>query len=345
MNSPGGCDGSPIPGARRTVAERHDLITVRPSADVIIPFHGSRRDFGALADRISRLRLGSDDSLIIVDNTPTSIVRQLQPPAHIGVVLAPERQSSYYARNRGAAVGRGTWLVFLDVDVEPVPDLIDRYLTVPPAPETAVLCGLVRDIRATNNERESLASRYSRLRRLIDQANTLKMDRPYAKTANCAVRRTAFEQVDGFIGGIRSGGDADLCFRLLDVGWQMELRLEAAADHRARRTLIELLGQRARHGSGAEWLEARYPGFVGPRLAIAVLARRVITGAAASSAAAVRRRNYDEALVRLLDPISNAAFDVGRRIPNTPWREQLTGVFDSGRLLPSIRAHTDPRRP
>ena len=41
------------------------------------------------------------------------------------------------------------------------------------------------------------------------------------------------------------------------------------------------------------------------------------------------RRDYDEALVRLLDPISNAAFDVGRRIPNAPWREQLSEVVDS----------------
>lgn len=307
------------------------LPPVRSSVDVIIPFHGSRQAFGALVDRIGELRLGVDDALIIVDNTPAGVAQRLEPSQRINLVSAPERQSSYYARNRGVASGCGAWLVFLDADVEPVPDLIDRYFMTPPAPHVAVLCGSVRDVCATQSERESLASRYSRLRRLIDQANTLKMDRPYAKTANCAVRRAAFEQAGGFVDNIRSGGDADLCFRLLEMGWEIELRSDAVAEHRGRRTLFALLGQRARHGSGAEWLEARYPGFVGARLGTSVLARRVIKGVAASGAAVAIRRDSDKALVRLLDPISAAAFDVGRRIPNTPWRDQLAEMVRWGR--------------
>ena len=194
---------------------------MRSSVDIIIPFLGSPRDFGALADRMSQLQLRPGDSLIIVDNTPNSVARKLQAPAPVNVVFAPERQSSYHARNRGAASGCGTWLVFLDADVTPVSDLLDRYFKSPPAAHIAVLCGSVRDVGAGNIRRESLASRYSRLRRLIDQANTLQMARPYAKTANCAVRRTAFEEVAGFADAIRSGGDADLCFRLLDAGWDI----------------------------------------------------------------------------------------------------------------------------
>ena len=120
------------------------------------------------------------------------------------------------ARNRGSQSRRATWLLFLDADVEAVPDLIDRYLEPAPAARTAVLCGSIRDAPAKSAGSESLASRYSRLRRLIDQSNTLQMERPYAKTANCAIRRVAFEQVGGFVGDIRSGGDlifASACTR------------------------------------------------------------------------------------------------------------------------------------
>ena len=48
----------------------------------------------------------------------------------------------------------------------------------------------------------------------MSQRNTLTGVRPYAQTAHCAVRRSAFEAVGGFREDIRSGGDADLCFRL-----------------------------------------------------------------------------------------------------------------------------------
>jgi hypothetical protein len=326
-----------------SIGRMSDMSNTRPPVDVIIPFLGSPEDFRALADRISRLQLGAEDAVIVVDNTRSSIVEKRQRPSFIRVAFAPERQSSYHARNTGAVAGRNSWLVFLDADVEPVPNLLDLYLSPPPQAHTGVLCGSVRDVRGMDNERESLASRYSRLRRLIDQENTLKMNRPYAKTANCVVRRAAFEHVGGFIGDIRSGGDADLCFRLFDAGWKMELRSDAVAEHRGRRTVLQLLGQRARHGSGAEWLEARYPGFVGPRLRMSVLARRTVTGTAAACRALVRR-DRDTALIRLLDPFSNFAFDVGRRIPNSPWRDQLGGLLQHGRWQGSGEARTSPTR-
>lgn len=300
---------------------------MRPSVDVIVPFSGSRKALGEVVVQLGELRLDADDLITIVDNTSTGVARSVQPPPGIEIVAAPERQSSYFARNRGAFFGRATWLVFLDADVRPVSDVIERYFAPTPGPDTAVLCGSVRDVATAHGQRESLASRYSRLRRLIDQANTLQMARPYAKTANCAVRRAAFEQVGGFVDDIRSGGDADLCFRLRRAGWEMELRPEAIADHQGRRRLMQLFGQRARHGSGAEWLEERYPGFVGPRRTMLDLAWITAAGAAASCASIVRRRDGDEALVRMLEPVSNVAFDVGRRIPNAPWREQLPWLW------------------
>ena len=52
---------------------------------------------------------------------------------------AAERQTPGYARNRGVAQGRAPWIVFLDADTEPSPDLLDRYFETPPAEDTALL--------------------------------------------------------------------------------------------------------------------------------------------------------------------------------------------------------------
>jgi hypothetical protein len=51
------------------------------------------------------------------------------------------------------------------------------------------------------------------------------------------------------------------------------------------------------------------------------LARNLVEGAT-NSAASFIRGDRDQALIRALDPVSNAAFDIGRRVPNATWREQ-----------------------
>jgi hypothetical protein len=303
---------------------------MREPVDVVIPFSGSARAFEELVVRVRALRLGPGDSLTVVDNSRRGVRDPGSRHAPVRIVAASERQSSYYARNRGAAGGRGTWLLFLDADVEPTPDLIDRYLADAPESGTGFLVGSVKDIRAAEGEGESIASRYSRLRRLIDQANTLQMHRPYAKTANCLVRRAAFEQVGGFAGNVRSGGDADLCLRLQDAGWAFELRPAAEVAHWSRRRLGALFAQRGRHGSGAEWLEHRYHGFAGPRRGMLGLGRN-IAGGAVRALASYCRGDTDSAIVLLLDPISNAAFEIGRRIPNATWREQPALMLASPR--------------
>jgi hypothetical protein len=310
------------------------VVGVREAVDVVVPFRGSTRSLAELTSRLGRLRLLGGDTLTVVDNTPSGVAGAMTVSPPIRILAAPSRQSSYHARNQGAAVGSQPWLLFLDADVEPPPDLLDRYLAAAPQARTAVLAGAVRDLGSATG-RESLAGRYARVRRLIDQANTLQVARPYAKTANCLVRREAFQQIGGFADDIRSGGDADLCFRLREAGWELEARPEASVDHASRRQLLALLGQRARHGSGAEWLERRYPGFVGPRQRMIGLARNLVEGAGAC-AVALARGDGEQALVRLLDPVSNAAFDVGRRIPNAPWREQpiLSRAGGKGRASP-----------
>jgi GT2 family glycosyltransferase len=112
----------------------------------------------------------------------------------------------------------------------------------------------------------------------------------------------------------RAGEDADLCFRLVRAGWKLEQRPAARVEHRARATVRALVAQLARHGSGAAWLERRYPGeFEAP--GPAALLRRATTCARAS-AAALRRGDREAAAFALIELAGMAAFEGGRRLPN-----------------------------
>jgi GT2 family glycosyltransferase len=128
------------------------------------------------------------------------------------------------------------------------------------------------------------------------------------------VRRAAYEQAGGFATDVRSGGDADLCFRLQDAGWRLEERADAVVHHAARASLRAAVRQIARHGSGAAWVELRHPGTFPPRrpLGLARWSAARLVAAAASGA----RGDRQEALDRALDPVLTWAYEAGRKVDN-----------------------------
>jgi GT2 family glycosyltransferase len=279
--------------------------------DVVVPFVGSDTDLDRLLAGLRKLSLSPADTLTVVDNRPDGNTPSQDGEAR--VVAAPERRSSYHARNRGAAAGSGDWLLFLDADVVAPADLIERYFAEPPREDTAVLCGAVRDEPPSADA--SFAVRYSALRGTLDQGNTLSGPWAYAQTANCAVRRRAFEAIGGFREDIRSGGDADLCFRLRAAGWGIERRDGAEVMHRSRPTLRRLLRQRMRHGSGAGWLDREYPGSAPGHGNWPGLAKWTALTAPRAAARWVRGPRED-ARVELADIGVLWAMELGRLVPN-----------------------------
>jgi hypothetical protein len=280
--------------------------------DVVLPFRGSDADLGRVSERLARLTITDGDTLTIADNRPGAVDATGGPVRILG---AGEHQTSYHARNRGVAAGSAPWLVFVDADVLAPPDLLDRYFARPPAATTGVLAGAVVDEEPETGA--AAATRYAYLKSSMSQEVTLADDAwPFAQTANAAVRREAFAQVGGFEESVRSGGDADLCFRLRAAGWDLERREEAAVVHRNRATIPRMLAQRARHGAGAAWLARRWPGAL-PRRRWPGLAwwsaRRAAQGLAAAA-----RGDRDAALLGLLDGPAVWAFELGRLIPNRP---------------------------
>ncbi|HEX4109184.1 MAG TPA: glycosyltransferase [Solirubrobacteraceae bacterium] len=282
----------------------------RPAVDVIVPFAGPDRELDALIARLSALASNPEDRLIVADNRAGA---GTGTPQHgrVQILNAGDRAGSYHARNRGARAGQAPWLLFIDADVEPAPDLLDRLFEPAPAEKTAILAGGILDEAPADPARETAALRYARLRRSMSQEQTLVHG--FAQTANCAVRRAAFDALGGFA-EVRSGGDADLCLRASAAGWNIEERRAAEVVHRNRATIPAMLAQRARHGAGAAWLSRQHPGTFEARNPLGIAwwgAKRAVSGLGA-----LARGDRDEAVLGLLDGPTLWAFELGRLLPN-----------------------------
>ncbi len=111
----------------RAIAERAAAVSERPRVAVVMPFAG---DDGGVASRAGGPRAAEHrpgDELVLADNRGRSEVLE----GTIRHLAAAGVRTAGWARNRGAEATGGEWLVFLDADTRPAPDLLDRYFIAP----------------------------------------------------------------------------------------------------------------------------------------------------------------------------------------------------------------------
>jgi GT2 family glycosyltransferase len=249
---------------------------------------------------LARLRAGPRDELIIADNTELGIVSGVAG-GWIRVTRAAERLSSYHARNAGARAAGNEWILFIDADCIPAPELLDAYFAEAPSERCGALAGRV----VADPRQRALVARYARSRSFLDLPPDPHGLRT-AVTGNLLVRSSAFRRVGGFAEGIRSGGDIDFCRRLQGAGFTIELRSSALVQHAHRERLLSHLAIVARYAAGARWLNARYPGSA-PRWPLF----RELARAGRDSARLWVRGDVDEATFRAIDGLGLLAHNLG----------------------------------
>jgi glycosyltransferase involved in cell wall biosynthesis len=278
--------------------------------DVVVPFRGRPAELEELRARLGRLALGPEDSIVVADNTPGH--GPLTGP--VPVIGAAGLATPGFARNRGAERGNADWLLFLDADVVPPPDLLERYFEPPPAERTGLVAGAMTDEPVEADGRP--AARYAYVRKLMSQEDSFQFGSwGFPKMANAVCRRVAFEQIGGFREEIRAGEDADLTYRLREVGWEVERREGAAVLHRSRQTVRGFVAQKALHGAGGAWLARHYPG-VFPARRRAGLVWWGVRTAVSGLLSAARTRDRDRALWAVFEPLEHIAFEFGRSLSN-----------------------------
>jgi len=248
------------------------------------------------------------DELIVVDDSPNSSLASIDGAC----VLRSGGRGPYAARNVGWRSTDADIVLFLDVRCRPWPDWTHRMTDVFRDTEVAVAGSEVR-IRGG----ASLAACASERHQFFELHKYLENGffRPYFPTCNLAVRRDDLLAVDGF-DEVRSGGDADLCWRILArPARRHEAVREVLMEWVPRDRVRDYLEQNYRYGKSNRALRLRWQREGAPLPEPwpgAVLARRLVKTGVLATLARVRR--CDEELVgRLLDG-ARLAFQVGYRV-------------------------------
>jgi len=235
-----------------------------PEVSVVIPIYNGEQDLPQLLAGVrSQTYPRQQVEYVLVDNgscdrTPELLQAACEEAHRNGLSLRslpyPTIQSSYAARNAGIRATRGAIIAFTDADCAPEPNWLTQLISPFSDPTVGLVVGEILAQPST-----TLLERYADHQGILSQKNTLAHPfYPYGQTANLAIRRLALENVGLFRPYLTTGGDADLCWRLQQGGWQLRFAELAIVRHRHRQTLRELRRQWHRYGRSNRFLHELY---------------------------------------------------------------------------------------
>ena len=233
-------------------------ISFLPRVSVVVPVYNGEAD---LPELISCLQAQSypraQVEYLFVDNNSSdrtfSILQAsaANSPITIRPLSETQIQSSYAARNTGIRAATGEIVAFTDADCRPQPQWLHALIEPFVKPDVAMVAGEIVALPGT-----TLLEEYAERQETLSQKHTLAHKfLPYGQTANLAIRRQAFEQVGLFRPYLNTGGDADICWRILQQNLgRLEFAPNAIVQHRHRPTLKELESQWRRYGKSNRYL-------------------------------------------------------------------------------------------
>lgn len=232
--------------------------TFFPKVSVVVPIYNGEKD---LPDLISCLLAQTYpkqqvEYLLVDNNSSDRTLTSLETAAkHCPITIRPlsenQIQSSYAARNTGIRAARSEIIAFTDADCRPQHQWLEALVEPFVKQDVTIVAGEIAALPG-----KTLLEQYADRQDTLSQKHTLAHKFcPYGQTANLAIRRIAFEKAGLFRPYLTTGGDADMCWRILkeNIG-RLEFSPRAIVQHRHRATLKELESQWRRYGRSNRYL-------------------------------------------------------------------------------------------
>ncbi|MCM0592170.1 MAG: glycosyltransferase [Gloeotrichia echinulata IR180] len=229
-----------------------------PMVSVVVPIYQGEGDLPDLISCLSSQTYPTDrvEYLLVDNNSSDRTLAILKTAAeHSPITIRPlsenQIQSSYAARNTGIRAAVGELMVFTDADCRPQPQWLQSLIQPFINPDVVIVVGEITGLPGKN-----LLEQHADSQETLSQKHTLAHPFcPYGQTANLAIRRIALEKAGLFRPHLTTGGDADMCWRILKakIG-RWEFAPNAIVQHRHRATFEELASQWRRYGRSNRYL-------------------------------------------------------------------------------------------
>jgi glycosyltransferase involved in cell wall biosynthesis len=225
---------------------------------VVVPIYNGEADLSELIPCLEAQTYPKQqvEYLLVDNNSRDHTFSLLQAAAEKSAIairpLSENRiQSSYAARNTGIRAATSKIIAFTDADCRPQPEWLEFLIAPFVNPDVVIVAGEIMALPG-----KTLLEQHADRQETLSQKHTLAHSFcPYGQTANLAIRRPAFEKAGLFRPYLTTGGDADMCWRILQQNLgRLEFAPNAIVKHHHRTTLKELESQWRRYGQSNRYL-------------------------------------------------------------------------------------------
>ncbi|MEA5567978.1 MULTISPECIES: glycosyltransferase [unclassified Anabaena] len=229
-----------------------------PMVSVVVPIYNGEADLPDLINCLVSQTYPKDrvEYLLVDNNSSDRTLSYLQTTAaNCPITIHPlsenQIQSSYAARNTGIRAAVGEILAFTDADCRPQPQWLEALIQPFVNQDVVIVAGEIAALPG-----KTFLEQHADRQETLSQKHTLAHPFcPYGQTANLAIRRTAFATSGLFRPHLTTGGDADICWRILQQNTgRLEFAPIAIVQHRHRSTFKELASQWQRYGRSNRYL-------------------------------------------------------------------------------------------
>ena len=229
-----------------------------PEVSVVVPIYNGEADLPDLIECLRSQTYPPDKvEYILVDNKSrdrtSAIINTAAKfnPITIRHLTENQIQSSYAARNKGIHNSKGEIIAFTDADCRPESDWLENLVKPFVNPEIALSAGEILALPG-----KTILEQHADRQNTLSQKHTLSHPFcAYGQTANLAVRKQVLAEVGLFRPYLTSGGDADLCWRILrQTSYKLYFAESAIVRHRHRSTIKQLQSQWYRYGESNKYL-------------------------------------------------------------------------------------------
>jgi GT2 family glycosyltransferase len=219
---------------------------------IIVPSYSRSEQLAQLLFSLTQLDYPRErfEVIVVIDGgekPDSDLIANFSHQLNISVIQQPHRGPAA-ARNRGAAVARGSYLVFTDDDCLPVSNWL-RILEK--STEENPGCAIGGRVLPSLPENLYTTTSHIILDSIYRYFNANPKEALFFATCNLAVPTQQFLELDGFNPAFWTSEDREFCSRWLQLGWRMVFASDMVVHHAQRNTFQTFWRRHFNYGRGA----------------------------------------------------------------------------------------------